>query len=84
MDDGDEDEEEITYRALPDMQRQNREVNIIDEEDKVAAMQVDVLPDYTVMQADMHAYGYTWDGMLPVSGAADARFLRPDTLRASL
>ena len=66
VDDGDEDEEEITYRALPDMQRQNREVNIIDEEDKVAAMQVDVLPDYTVTQADMHAYGYTWDGMLPV------------------
>ena len=67
VDDGDEDEEEITYRALPDMQRQNREVNIIDEEDKVAAMQVDVLPDYTVTQEDMHAYGYTWDGMLPVS-----------------
>ena len=66
VDDGDEDEEEITYRALPDMQRQNREVNIIDEEDKVAAMQVDVLPDYTVTQEDMHAYGYTWDGMLPV------------------
>ena len=70
VDDGDEDEEEITYRALPDMQRQNREVNIIDEEDKVAAMQVDVLPDYTVTQEDMHAYGYTWDGMLPVGGAA--------------
>ena len=70
VDDGDEDEEEITYRALPDMQRQNREVNIIDEEDKVAAMQVDVLPDYTVTQEDMHAYGYTWDGMLPVSGTA--------------
>ena len=49
------------------MQRQNREVNIIDEEDKVAAMQVDLLPDYTVTQEDMHAYGYTWDGMLPVS-----------------
>ena len=70
VDDGDEDEEEITYRALPDMQRQNREVNIIDEEDKVAAMQVDVLPDYTVTQEDMHAYGYTWDGMLPVGGTA--------------
>ena len=66
VDDGDEDEEEITYRALPDMQRQNREVNIIDEEDKIAAMQVDLLPDYTVTQEDMHAYGYTWDGMLPV------------------
>ena len=74
VDDGDEDEEEITYRALPDMQRQNREVNIIDEEDKVAAMQVDVLPDYTVTQEDMHAYGYTWDGMLPVSRRTAYRF----------
>ena len=64
VDDGDEEEDETAYRALPE----NRitEVNIIDEEDKVAAMQVDVLPDYTVTQADMHAYGYTWDGMLPV------------------
>ena len=70
VDDGDEEEDETAYRALPDMQRQNREVNIIDEEDKVAAMKVDVLPDYTVTQEDMHAYGYTWDGMLPVSGAA--------------
>ena len=67
VDDGDEEEDETAYRALPDMQRQNREVNIIDEEDKAAAMQVEVLPDYTVTQEDMHAYGYTWDGMLPVS-----------------
>ena len=65
--DDEEEEDETAYRALPDMQRQNREVNIIDEEDKVAAMQVDLLPDYTVTQEDMHVYGYTWDGMLPVS-----------------
>ena len=70
VDDGDEEEDETAYRALPDMQRQNTEVDIIDEEDKVAAMQVDLLPDYTVTQEDMHAYGYTWDGMLPVSGTA--------------
>lgn len=38
----------------------------IDESDRVAAMQVDVLPDYTVSQEQMHEYGYTWDGMLPV------------------
>lgn len=38
----------------------------IDESDKVAAMQVDILPDYTVSQEQMHEYGYTWDGMLPV------------------
>lgn len=38
----------------------------IDESDKVVAMQVDILPDYTVSQEQMHEYGYTWDGMLPV------------------
>ena len=38
----------------------------IDETDKVAEMQVDLLPDYTVTGEQMHEYGYTWDGMLPV------------------
>lgn len=33
-------------------------------------MQVDLLPDYAVTNEDMHAYGYTWDGMLPITGAA--------------
>ena len=42
------------------------ERTFIDESDKVAAMQVDVLPDYTVTGEQMHEYGYTWDGMLPV------------------
>ena len=70
VDDGDE-EEEIAYRALPENRK--TEVDIIDEEDKIAAMQVDLLPDYTVTQEDMHAYGYTWDGMLPVSRRAAYR-----------
>ena len=42
------------------------EKTFIDESDKVAAMQVDILPDYTVSEEQMHEYGYTWDGMLPV------------------
>ena len=42
------------------------EKTFIDESDMVAAMQVDILPDYTVSQEQMHEYGYTWDGMLPV------------------
>ena len=42
------------------------EKTFIDESDKVAAMQVDVLPDYTVTGEQMHEYGYTWDGMLPM------------------
>ena len=66
VDDGDEAEEE-NYRALPMSEKKNWEVNIIEEEDKIAAMRVDVLPDYAVTQEDMHAYGYTWDGMLPMN-----------------
>ncbi len=42
------------------------EKTFIDESDRVAAMQVDILPDYTVTGEQMHEYGYTWDGMLPV------------------
>ena len=42
------------------------EETFIDESDKVAAMRVDVLPDYTVTGEQMHEYGYTWDGMLPI------------------
>lgn len=37
----------------------------IDESYAVSAMQVEVLPDYTVTQEQMHEYGYSWDGMLP-------------------
>ena len=67
-DDGESDEE--NYRAIPILPKEKikKEISIIDEEDKIAAMQVDVLPDYAVTKEDMHAYGYTWDGMLPVTG----------------
>ena len=69
VDDDGEGEEE-NYRAIPILPEDKikKEVSIIDEEDKIAAMQVDVLPDYAVTKEDMHAYGYTWDGMLPVTG----------------
>lgn len=48
--------------ALP-----NNEVEFIDQEDKVANMKVAVLPDYCITQENMHKYGYTWDGMLPLT-----------------
>ena len=64
--DEDDSGDDNNYRALP--QKENWEVNIIDEDDKVAAMKVDLLPDYAVTNEDMHAYGYLWDGMLPVTG----------------
>ena len=69
-DENDSGDGDNNYRALPEITKRNMEVNIIDEEDKVAAMQVDLLPDYAVTNEDMHAYGFTWDGMLPLTGAA--------------
>ena len=64
----DEEEGEEQYKAVPETINQNWEVNMIDEDDKVAAMKVELLPDYAVTNEDMHAYGYRWDGMLPVTG----------------
>ena len=69
-DENDSGDSDNNYRALPKITGENWEMNIIDEEDKVAAMQVDLLPDYAVTNEDMHAYGYLWDGMLPVTGSA--------------
>ena len=69
-DENDSGDGDNNYRALPEITRRNMEVNIIDEDDKVAAMKVELLPDYAVTNEDMHAYGYTWDGMLPLTGAA--------------
>ena len=69
-DENDSGDGDNNYRALPDIRKRNMEVNIIDEEDKVAAVKVELLPDYAVTNEDMHAYGYTWDGMLPLTGAA--------------
>lgn len=69
VDDDGEGEEE-NYRAIPILpeERLKKEVGIIDEEDKVAAMKVELLPDYTVTSEDMYYYGYQWNGMLPVTG----------------
>ncbi len=58
--------DENNYKALLPTQRNYKEEEIIDEEDKVALMQVDILPDYNVDSEKMHEYGYTWDGMLPM------------------
>ena len=52
------------YRMMPTQEM--KEVKIIDEEDKIAAMNVGLFPDYGVTQEDMHGYGYKWDGMLPM------------------
>lgn len=43
------------------------EADFIDDTDKVAEMQVELLPDFYKTQKQMHDFGYTWDGMLPLS-----------------
>lgn len=43
-----------------------KEETFIDNEDKIATMEVAVLPDYSIDQERMHELGYTWDGMLPL------------------
>jgi len=60
------DTDDDNYKALP-AQTNYKEDEIIDKEDKAALMQVAVLPDYSLSQENMHKYGYTWDGMLPLS-----------------
>lgn len=69
-DDGESDDE--NYMALP-TQRKVKEDDIIDKEDKVASMQVEILPDYSVDSEQMHEYGYSWDGMLPMRTNAARR-----------
>ena len=59
------DSDDDNYRALP-TKTNYREDEIIDKEDKVASIHIDVLPDYSVDNQQMHEYGYSWDGMLPM------------------
>lgn len=66
VDDGSDSGDGDNYKMLP-TQDKYREEKIIDEEDKVAAMKIEVLPDYSIPQDEMHEYGYKWDGMLPIS-----------------
>lgn len=69
----DEETDDDNYRALP-TQRNNKEDNdIIDKEDKTALMQVEILPDYSVVAKDMHEHGYFWNGMLPMRKDAAKR-----------
>lgn len=66
IDDGNDSGNKDNYKMLPTQER-HREEKIIDEEDMVALMIVDVLPDYRVDAVRMHKYGYLWDGMLPLT-----------------
>lgn len=59
-----------------------KEVDFIEDEDKVAEMQVDVLPDYTIGQIQMNGYGYQWNGMLPLRERTARTLLNKVTLYA--
>lgn len=78
MDDGDSHDEaaaneaeERQYKLLPPKRTKTREnkTMLTEELYKItpeAAEQNGELPDYSVTQEQMHEYGYSWDGMLPV------------------
>ena len=78
MDDGDSHDEaaaneaeERQYKLLPPKRTKTREnkTMLTEELYKItpeAAEQNGVLPDCSVTQEQMHEYGYSWDGMLPV------------------
>lgn len=65
--------DDVNYRALPTQRNNKEDDDIIDKEDKTALMQVEILPDYSVVAKDMHEYGYFWDGMLPMRKDAAKR-----------
>jgi len=44
-----------------------KEVVFVENEDKVANLEVPILPSYSITKEGMHQYGYKWDGMLPIS-----------------
>ncbi len=67
------DSDDGNYRTIST--QEIKEVKIIDEEYKIAAMKVGLLPDYAVTQEDMHKYGYQWDGMLPLQKETAERLL---------
>lgn len=52
-------------KIIEEMQQQKEE-SFIDNDDKIATMNVDVMPDYSIGQEEMHDFGYQWDGMLPM------------------
>lgn len=52
-----------------------KEDTFIDNEDKIAAMEVAIMPDSSIGQDDMREAGYTWDGMLPLRKNAAKRLV---------
>ena len=55
-----------TVKIIDEYEEIKEEVEFLDKEDKVASMEIDLMPDATIDQDEMHKYGYQWDGMLPL------------------
>ena len=55
-----------TVKIIDEYEEIKEEVEFLDKEDKVASMEIDLMPDTTIDQDEMHKYGYQWDGMLPL------------------
>lgn len=53
-------------RIIENMEEIKQNDDFIDSDDKVAQMEVKLLPDYSIHADTMHQMGYSWDGMLPL------------------
>ncbi len=60
-------------KIIENMAEMSKEDSFIDETDKIAELEMAVLPDYSINQEDMDDYGYKWLGMLPLRKAAAVR-----------
>ena len=62
-----------TVKIIDEYEEIKEEVSILDEEDKAAAMEIELMPDASIEQTDMEEYGYKWKGMLPLRRRAAER-----------
>ena len=60
-------------KIIENMAEMSKEDNFIDGTDKIAELEMAVLPDYSITQEDMDDYGYKWLGMLPLRRLAAVR-----------
>ena len=60
-------------KIIENMAEMSKEDSFIDETDKIAELEMAVLPDYSITQEDMDDYGYKWLGMLPLRRLAAVR-----------
>ena len=62
-----------TVKIIDEYEEIKEEVGILDERDKVAEMEIELMPDTSIEQTEMEEYGYKWKGMLPLRRRAADR-----------